>query len=336
MRASVPFACTKHYQTHAPPPPFPVYESTALLLQSILLIVSQLYLLHLLLKFRPGSFASSAYSVASGDRGTSARPQQPSASQRSTQTQATTVTDFSVDDEEAEQQGRGPRADAHHQKTTTPSTGAALGDLFTGTGSARYAPLFGNVRLPMAPTLDDDDGDVDDDGSRSQRRGLLGGGALGRRAVRFVQGGLRRQEGGTRRDGSSGSRPFGFWTWPDYTSYLIFLGILVVLLAALQLVLGGLRTYVGVLGFIALGLESTLPVPQAIKCVLRGVCCCCFTGLTSSLILSSSLHRNYKRKSLSGLRLSVLIGWTGGDAFKVRRHDLCRCNKRLGVLRTAT
>ena len=45
-----------------------------------------------------------------------------------------------------------------------------------------------------------------------------------------------------------------------------------------------------ILGFIALGLESTLPIPQLIS--------------------------NYKQKSLYGFRMSTLIGWVGGDTFK--------------------
>jgi len=42
---------------------------------------------------------------------------------------------------------------------------------------------------------------------------------------------------------------------------------------------------------VALGLESTLPIPQLIS--------------------------NYKQRSLYGFRLSALIGWVAGDSYKV-------------------
>lgn len=46
--------------------------------------------------------------------------------------------------------------------------------------------------------------------------------------------------------------------------YLLFLAGLVALLTVLHFTLGWSDTYVMVLGYFALGLESTLPVPQAI------------------------------------------------------------------------
>ncbi|KAJ7460566.1 hypothetical protein FB451DRAFT_1269514 [Mycena latifolia] len=86
------------------------------------------------------------------------------------------------------------------------------------------------------------------------------------------------------------SRPFSFWQWPTYTQHVEFLAGLILLQAILFLILGGFQTYVVILGFVALGLESTLPIPQLIS--------------------------NYQQRSLYGFRMSTLIGWAGGDAFK--------------------
>lgn len=86
-------------------------------------------------------------------------------------------------------------------------------------------------------------------------------------------------------------RPLNFWQWSDYNSYLIFLFLLILLLAILYMILSSSSRFISLLGYIALGLESTLPIPQLIA--------------------------NYRRKSLAGFRTSVLIGWLGGDSFKL-------------------
>jgi len=87
------------------------------------------------------------------------------------------------------------------------------------------------------------------------------------------------------------TRPLSFWQWPNYVQYIEFLAGLILCEAILFLIFGRWETFVSVLGFVALGLESTLPIPQMIS--------------------------NYKQRSLYGFRLSALIGWVGGDAFKV-------------------
>ncbi|PWN32072.1 uncharacterized protein FA14DRAFT_162340 [Meira miltonrushii] len=253
----------------------------ALLLQSILMIVSQIYLLSLLLKFRPGSFASSAYSVASGDRGgstsTTGRPNNAS---NSAPTSAQSRTEFSADDSFD--------GDANQSGNKSSSFPTSIGGLFdTSSANGRYAPLFG-LNMPAAPTLDEDEDEEDVGTSNTQSGQKLQ--RVGRKAVKFLQSGFKRTEGATRKDGSSGGRIFGFWTWPDLSSYLLFLAALIVFLAVLQVILGRLSSYVWVLGMFALGLEATLPVPQAMT--------------------------NYSRKSLGGFRLSVLMGWAFGDAFK--------------------
>jgi len=86
------------------------------------------------------------------------------------------------------------------------------------------------------------------------------------------------------------ARPFSFWQWSTYTQHVEFLAGLILLQAILFLILGRFEAYVSILGFVALGLESTLPIPQLIS--------------------------NYKQRSLYGFRMSTLVGWAGGDAFK--------------------
>ncbi|KAG7443670.1 uncharacterized protein BT62DRAFT_953401 [Guyanagaster necrorhizus] len=85
-------------------------------------------------------------------------------------------------------------------------------------------------------------------------------------------------------------RPFSFWQWSTYTQYIEFLAGFILLEAILFLILGRSDVFVSLLGFVALGLESTLPIPQLIS--------------------------NFKQRSLYGFRMSTLIGWAGGDTFK--------------------
>ncbi|GJE91109.1 hypothetical protein PsYK624_072580 [Phanerochaete sordida] len=86
------------------------------------------------------------------------------------------------------------------------------------------------------------------------------------------------------------SRPLSFWQWQNYTQYVEFLAGFILCLSILFLIFGRSWIFVDILGFVALGLESTLPIPQLVS--------------------------NYKQKSLYGFRMSTLVGWVGGDAFK--------------------
>ncbi|KAI9440487.1 hypothetical protein H4582DRAFT_1937170 [Lactarius indigo] len=86
------------------------------------------------------------------------------------------------------------------------------------------------------------------------------------------------------------SRPLSFWQWTTYSQHIEFLAGYIVFLTILVLIFGRLETFVWLLGFFALGLESTLPLPQ--------------------------FFSNYKQKSLYGFRVSTLVGWVVGDAFK--------------------
>ncbi|KAG0148964.1 hypothetical protein CROQUDRAFT_40632 [Cronartium quercuum f. sp. fusiforme G11] len=81
-----------------------------------------------------------------------------------------------------------------------------------------------------------------------------------------------------------------FWNWGSFGLYCEFLAILVALQVALYVCLQNHRWYTEALGYIALGLESTLPIPQFLT--------------------------NYQRKSLAGFRSTVLMGWVVGDGFK--------------------
>ncbi|TFL01931.1 hypothetical protein BDV98DRAFT_612237 [Pterulicium gracile] len=86
------------------------------------------------------------------------------------------------------------------------------------------------------------------------------------------------------------TRPFQFWQWSTYTQYIEFLAGFTLCSAILFLIFGRSDIYVAILGFVALGLESTLPIPQLLS--------------------------NFKQRSLYGFRMSTLLGWVGGDAFK--------------------
>ena len=69
-----------------------------------------------------------------------------------------------------------------------------------------------------------------------------------------------------------------------------FLSTLVASLTILQLLIGYSSTYITVIGFLGLGIEATLPIPQFLS--------------------------NYRHKSVSGFRASVIIAWLLGDIFK--------------------
>ncbi|WWC73092.1 uncharacterized protein I206_107057 [Kwoniella pini CBS 10737] len=90
--------------------------------------------------------------------------------------------------------------------------------------------------------------------------------------------------------GGNGKRPFEFWQWEGYGNYLEFLAGLILFLGILQIILGKWNWYIDSLGFIALTIESTLPIPQFIS--------------------------NFRRKTCYGFRSSTLAGWFFGDAYK--------------------
>ena len=90
---------------------------------------------------------------------------------------------------------------------------------------------------------------------------------------------------------SRNNRPYDFWQWKQQKPYWLFLSYFTATLFILQLLFNGSPTYTALQGYISLGIEATLPLPQ---------------------ILSN--HRN---RSCKGFRLSVLANWLLGDAMKM-------------------
>ncbi|KAJ9639939.1 hypothetical protein H2199_006172 [Coniosporium tulheliwenetii] len=85
--------------------------------------------------------------------------------------------------------------------------------------------------------------------------------------------------------------PISFWRWRPAKPYWLFLLYLTLALLALQVLLGPYPAYSTFQGYLALGIEATLPLPQ--------------------------LAANQRRRSVKGFRASVLANWLLGDAFKM-------------------
>nr|POE87414.1 pq-loop repeat-containing protein 1 [Quercus suber] len=86
-------------------------------------------------------------------------------------------------------------------------------------------------------------------------------------------------------------RPFRFWQWRARQPYWQFLMSYTVVLIVLQLLVGSTSFYTQIQGFVALGVEAILPIPQIIE--------------------------NHRSRSTKGFRLSVLANWLIGDVFKM-------------------
>lgn len=86
-------------------------------------------------------------------------------------------------------------------------------------------------------------------------------------------------------------RPYGFWQWRPHRPYWVFLCYFTLALVVLQVVVGVTPRYTELLGYTALAIEATLPLPQ--------------------------IWANQKRRCCKGFRLSVLANWLLGDAFKM-------------------
>ncbi|KAF2403047.1 hypothetical protein EJ06DRAFT_580233 [Trichodelitschia bisporula] len=87
------------------------------------------------------------------------------------------------------------------------------------------------------------------------------------------------------------ARPYNFWRWDDARPYWLFIGYFAGALVALQVLLGTAPGYSALLGYIALAIEATLPLPQ--------------------------IMANHQRKCCRGFRVSVLGNWLLGDTFKM-------------------
>lgn len=87
------------------------------------------------------------------------------------------------------------------------------------------------------------------------------------------------------------TRPYNFWQWRSRKPYWQFLAYYTVTLAALQVLFGSSELYVATQGYVALSVEAILPIPQILE--------------------------NQRSRSSKGFRLSVLVNWLVGDAFKM-------------------
>ncbi|KAF3927279.1 hypothetical protein ABW20_dc0110062 [Dactylellina cionopaga] len=85
-------------------------------------------------------------------------------------------------------------------------------------------------------------------------------------------------------------RPYNFWQWRQQRPFWEFLFYFVTGFGVLQLLFGSSKIFISILGYLALGIEATLPIPQVVA--------------------------NYKNQSCKGFRVSVIIFWLLGDCMK--------------------
>lgn len=102
---------------------------------------------------------------------------------------------------------------------------------------------------------------------------------------------LNKPFAGAHEGGRDVDRPYRFWQWRSRKPYWHFLGYYTVALAILQVLVGSWPGYVELQGYVALGVEAMLPLPQ--------------------------IRENHRSRSCKGFRLSVLVNWLIGDAFKM-------------------
>nr|CAG8543428.1 6679_t:CDS:2 [Entrophospora candida]CAG8569561.1 10568_t:CDS:2 [Entrophospora candida] len=81
-----------------------------------------------------------------------------------------------------------------------------------------------------------------------------------------------------------------FWNWYQYGSYIIFLLSLTGILGIFYFLFDKDGVFIEILGYLSLGIESTVPMPQALV--------------------------NFKYKSVSGFSRWILVTWFIGDSFK--------------------
>jgi hypothetical protein len=111
------------------------------------------------------------------------------------------------------------------------------------------------------------------------------------------------------------SRPYAFWQWHSTSPYWTFLLYFTATLLFLQYLIGDNPLYTSTLGYGALAIEATLPLPQILA--------------------------NQRRKSCVGFRISVLANWLIGDTFKMTffflkgNHDVPWAFKACGIFQAA-
>ncbi|KAK6514010.1 hypothetical protein TWF506_008439 [Arthrobotrys conoides] len=91
-------------------------------------------------------------------------------------------------------------------------------------------------------------------------------------------------------NGQDAERPYNFWQWRQQRPFWEFLLYFVTTVGILQLLFGTSTFFVSLLGYLALGIEATLPIPQVIA--------------------------NYRNQSCKGFRVSVIVFWLLGDLLK--------------------
>lgn len=74
-----------------------------------------------------------------------------------------------------------------------------------------------------------------------------------------------------------------FWSWKHFLDYLNFILGFTTVVAVAYLIFGKYIGFIETLGFLSLGIESTLPIPQCVS--------------------------NFKKKSTAGFSLLVLASW---------------------------
>ncbi|KAF2191701.1 PQ loop repeat protein [Zopfia rhizophila CBS 207.26] len=92
----------------------------------------------------------------------------------------------------------------------------------------------------------------------------------------------------------SAPRPYNFWQWRSPRPYWTFLSYFTLTLLLLHFLLSPNEMfipYTSLLGYVALAIEATLPLPQLLS--------------------------NYQRRGCKGFRVSVIINWIIGDTFKM-------------------
>lgn len=98
-------------------------------------------------------------------------------------------------------------------------------------------------------------------------------------------------QGAEQTEGILATRPYNFWQWRAQKPYWQFMLYYTVVLAGLQLLVGSNAAYIALQGYVALSVEAVLPIPQILE--------------------------NERLRSCKGFRLSVLVNWLVGDAFKM-------------------
>ncbi|PWW72101.1 hypothetical protein C7212DRAFT_228036, partial [Tuber magnatum] len=86
-------------------------------------------------------------------------------------------------------------------------------------------------------------------------------------------------------------RPYNFWQWPAQKPYWSFLLYFTLTTLALHLLFGSSQLFIDMVGYLALGVEATLPIPQVLS--------------------------NQRSRSCAGFRLSLLASWLLGDVMKM-------------------